>query len=73
MIRSRHFEVEDPVSPAPHPSNPEGVHEKNCYLRTTLGHVEGQRDSPWETPVVLSNDWDIEASLSFDETRDVMT
>ncbi len=37
---------------------------------TDLLNVERQRDAPWQSTVTLSTDWDIEASLAVDESRD---
>ena len=73
VIGSRDLEVEDTISTSSSSSNAQRLFEKKGHLWTSLRHVERQRYSKWETSVALSNDGDIEAALTFDESRDVVT
>jgi hypothetical protein len=64
------FVIEDTVTAASHRANAEDRTEKQRRFFTDLRHVERQRDAPWKSTVTLSTDWDVEASLSIDESRD---
>jgi hypothetical protein len=47
--------------------------QKLRELMSDLRHVERQRDPPRQATITLSTDWDIEASLTVDESTDPMT
>ena len=71
--RLGHFKVEDTVAAASDRSGAEDLTEKPRGFLADLRHVERQRDPPWQATITLSTDWDIEASLSVDESRHPIT
>ncbi len=70
--RTRCFVIEDTVSTSSHRSNAEHGVEELREFRSELRHVERKRHAPRQEPITLSTERDIEASLSFDESRDVV-
>ena len=73
IVQPRDFEVVHAVRPAADRSRTEDRSEVVQYLRTDLRLVEREADSPWHAPIALSTDGDVEAPLSIDEPRDVVT
>ena len=70
---AHNFEVGHSVATASHRCNPEGLAEEARRFRPDLRHVERQRDPPRQPTVANAMDGDIEASLTVDETCDVVT
>jgi hypothetical protein len=73
ILQLRNLEVVHAIWPAPNRSRTEDGPEVVQYLRAYLRNVERETDSPWHVPIALSTDWDVEASFSIDEPRDVVT
>jgi hypothetical protein len=67
------FVVEDSVATASHRSDAENRAKKLRSFRSDLRHVERQRDTPRQSAITLSPDWDVEASLSVDESGNPVT
>ena len=65
--QSRDLEVIHAVRAASDRSYLEDRPQELQELRADLRDVERQADPPWDVPVVLSTDRDVEASLAVDE------
>jgi hypothetical protein len=64
--------VEDPVHAPSYRSDAKHGMQELREPRTELRHVERNRDAPRQSPITLSSEGNIEASLSFDEPRNVV-
>jgi hypothetical protein len=62
------FKVEDTVTSASYRSGAEDLTKKLWGFIADLRHIERQRDAPWQSTVTLSTDWDVEASLTINES-----
>lgn len=69
----RDFEVPDAIWTRPGRPNLESRSEQRWQFRSYLRDVERQTDTPGKATITLSTDRDVEASLSVDESRDVVT
>jgi hypothetical protein len=73
LARLRDLEVPDTVAPSPCRPHAEDRPQKRWRFWADLRHVERQRDPPRQTSITLATDWDVEASLTIDEPRHVVT
>jgi hypothetical protein len=73
LIRPGDFLVEDTVTASADPSYAEGRSEELWEFPTDLRDVEGEPYAERKATITLTTDRDVEAALSVDEPRDVVT